>query len=195
MQKSVFSERADCLCKMIAEQCAPVMFGIKPSNLLIIDPVYEPVLMSIVAGTGLKVRCFYFGSGRHVWFMYSEKMLIQYLETPEISEFMRQFGYKPDMPLGQVLLHTSKRFRRYKKKELPFPHEMGILLGYPLCDVRGFIENGGKNYLCSGYWKVYANQEKALQTFSRYARVKEAALQMVRSGIGFQEIRKYSMAF
>ena len=120
MQKSVFSERADCLCKMIAEQCAPVMFGIKPSNLLIIDPVYEPVLMSIVAGTGLKVRCFYFGSGRHVWFMYSEKMLIQYLETPEISEFMRQFGYKPDMPLGQVLLHTSNDFAGIKRKSSHF---------------------------------------------------------------------------
>ncbi len=32
-----------------------------------------------------------------------------------------------------------------------FPHEMGLLLGYPVEDVVGFMENNGKNYLYSGY--------------------------------------------
>ena len=41
-----------------AEQCAPVIFGIKPSNLLIIDQCYAKALKSLVETTGLKVRCF-----------------------------------------------------------------------------------------------------------------------------------------
>ena len=179
---------------MAAEQCAPVMFGIKPSNLLIIDPCYDPVLMSVVTGTGLKVRCFYFGIGRQIWFMYSEKLLSQYLEQPENQAFLLQYGYTPDMTLNQVLIHAARRFRRYKRGEIGFPHEMGILLGYPLCDVCGFIENDGKNYLCTGYWKVYANEEQARQTFSRYAKVKELAMQMVRNGIAVQKCRQYQMA-
>ena len=188
------SEMAKGIQRMAAEQCAPVMFGIKPSNLLIIDPCYDPVLMSVVTGTGLKVRCFYFGIGRQVWFMYSEKMLSQYLEQEENQTFLLQYGYTPDMTLNQVLIHAARRFRRYKRGEIGFPHEMGILLGYPLCDVCGFIENDGKNYLCTGYWKVYANEEQARQTFSRYAKVKELAMQMVRNGIAVQKCRQYQMA-
>ena len=41
-----------------AEQCAPVIFGIKPSNLLIIEQSYAKALKSLVETTGLKVRCF-----------------------------------------------------------------------------------------------------------------------------------------
>ena len=188
------SEMAKGIQRMAAEQCAPVMFGIKPSNLLIIDPCYDPVLMSVLTGTGLKVRCFYFGIGRQVWFMYSEKLLSQYLAQPENQAFLLQYGYTPDMTLNQVLIHAARRFRRYKRGEIGFPHEMGILLGYPLCDVCGFIENDGKNYLCTGYWKVYANEEQARQTFSRYAKVKELAMQMVRNGIAVQKCRQYQMA-
>ena len=188
------SEMAKGIQRMAAEQCAPVMFGIKPSNLLIIDPCYDPVLMSVVTGTGLKVRCFYFGIGRQIWFMYSKKLLSQYLEQPENQAFLLQYGYTPDMTLNQVLIHAARRFRRYKRGEIGFPHEMGILLGYPLCDVCGFIENDGKNYLCTGYWKVYANEEQARQTFSRYAKVKELAMQMVRNGIAVQKCRQYQMA-
>ena len=188
------SEMAKGIQRMAAEQCAPVMFGIKPSNLLIIDPCYDPVLMSVVTGTGLKVRCFYFGIGRQVWFMYSEKLLSQYLAQPENQAFLLQYGYTPDMTLNQVLIHAARRFRRYKRGEIGFPHEMGILLGYPLCDVCGFIENDGNTYLCTGYWKVYANDEQARQTFRRYAKVKELAMQMVRNGIAVQKCRQYQMA-
>lgn len=194
----VFQAREDMereIQRLAAEQCAPVMFGIKPSNLLIIDPGYDPVLMSVVAGTGLKVRCFYYGGSRQIWFMYHEKMLLKYLAKPEILEFMQQYGYTRDMTLGKVLLHAAQRFREYKKGQAPFPHEMGILLGYPLCDVRGFIENEGRNYLCTGYWKVYENEEEARRIFSMYAKVKEAALQMVRSGLRVQEIRQCQLAF
>jgi hypothetical protein len=180
--------------KKAAEQCAPVMFGIKPSNLLIIDPCYDPVLMSVVAGAGLKIRCFYFDRGRQIWFMYNEMLLGRYLDLPENRAFMSQYGYMQGMTVNQILKHAARRFRRYKKGEIGFPHEMGILLGYPLCDVRGFIENEGKNYLCTGYWKVYANEEQAKKTFSRYARAKELALQMVRSGVEIQNCRRYQMA-
>lgn len=46
MQSQSYSEMVKGIQKKAAEQCAPVMFGIKPSNLLIIDPCYDPVLMS-----------------------------------------------------------------------------------------------------------------------------------------------------
>ena len=47
-----------------------------------------------------------------------------------------------------------------------FPHEIGVLLGYPLEDVEGFIENRGKNHLFCGMWKVYSDVERAQSLFA-----------------------------
>lgn len=62
------------------------------------------------------------------------------------------------------------------------PHEVGIFLGYPPEDVKGFIENrNAKNLENLSYWKVYGNAEKARKIFQEYKRVEcEAALLMLR---------------
>ena len=65
-----------------AEQCAPVIFGIKPSNLLIIDQCYAKALKSLVETTGLKVRCFEHRAEKQVWFMFREEPLYRQLAVP-----------------------------------------------------------------------------------------------------------------
>ena len=52
------------------------------------------------------------------------------------------------------------------RKGKRFPHEIGVLLGYPAEDVKGFVVNEGKNYLYSGYWKVYGDLSEAKQLFT-----------------------------
>lgn len=52
-------------------------------------------------------------------------------------------------------------------------------------------EHHGRNCLCSGYWKVYENEEKACETFRLYARVKQIAMDMVRQGMGFGMAEQY----
>ncbi len=59
-----------------------------------------------------------------------------------------------------------------------FPHEIGVFLGYPLEDVLGFIENGGRNCLACGCWKVYANECEALAAFKRYEKCKGGKVQI-----------------
>lgn len=59
---------------------------------------------------------------------------------------------------------------------------MGLLLGYPVEDVIGFIQNDGENFLYSGYWKVYTNLSEALEHFERYNLAKETAVRMVSEG-------------
>lgn len=54
------------------------------------------------------------------------------------------------------------------REEPDFPHEIGLFLGYPLEDVKGFIENKADCSKCSGCWKVYGNEEKALKLFEKY---------------------------
>ena len=47
-----------------------------------------------------------------------------------------------------------------------FPHEIGLFLGYPLTDVKGFINSADYKYI--GYWKVYSHVPQTLCTFDRY---------------------------
>ena len=53
-----------------------------------------------------------------------------------------------------------------------FPHEMGVLLGYPLEDVKGFINNRGRIFLYTGYWKVYSDLQQKMDLFGRLNRQK-----------------------
>ena len=66
---------------------------------------------------------------------------------------MRLFGYQT-LRLIDIFEKLCARYQKYMKDHLSFPHELGLLLGYPVEDVLGFIRNEGRNYLYCGYWKV-----------------------------------------
>lgn len=79
-------------------------------------------------------------------------------------------------------------FTEYKEGRAEFPHEMGAFLGYPLSDVKGFIEHEGKDFLYSGYWKVYSDETGAKKTFQLYQAVRNRVLQMLSTGSSLCEI-------
>lgn len=174
-----------------AEQCAPVIFGIKPSNLLIIDKSYAKGLKTLIESTGLKARCFDHRSEKQVWFLFREEALREQLSDSDNRAFMVSYGYTEEMELDDMLIYAAKRFRLYKNGQIGFPHEMGIFLGYPLGDVKGFIRHKGRNCLCTGYWKVYENKQQALETFKLYSKVKGIAMDMVQQGLGFSRAEQY----
>lgn len=57
--------------------------------------------------------------------------------------------------------------------ESAFPHEIGLILGYPPADVAGFIALKGAGYLACGGWKAYSEPQSALETFQRNRRCTE----------------------
>lgn len=57
-----------------------------------------------------------------------------------------------------------------------FPHEIGLFLGYPPEDVKGFIEQRALHCKCTGWWKVYGDQTEAEQTFARYQKCTDCYL-------------------
>ena len=50
-----------------ARQCAPVLAGIKPSNLLILERAGAFELMEVMDGTGLSFESLYGGKRKSVW--------------------------------------------------------------------------------------------------------------------------------
>ena len=100
---------------------------------------------------------------------------------------MKKFGYE-QYDLKSIVCKMAFRYSYYMKTKRTFPHEIGLVLGYPVEDVVGFINNQGKNYILTGYWKVYANKESAQVIFDHYYQSKQTLISMVSQGISVNHI-------
>ena len=96
---------------------------------------------------------------RGVFFLYRTDKMEKLLQDEEVAAFLQERGYD-ELTLNSVLTSFRMRYLAYREGKEEFPHEMGILLEYPVEDVEGLIRYGGINYLCSGYWKVYKYHPK-----------------------------------
>jgi hypothetical protein len=111
--------------------------------------------------------------------IYRRELLASRLSERDSSAFLERLGYdcSHNFPLGCVE-DLVTRF------EWGVPHEVGIFLGYPLDDVVGFIKNGGRREKISGYWKVYGDEEYALEKFGEYKNAEtNAAMEMLEGAL------------
>lgn len=93
--------------------------------------------------------------------IYNREKLENVIYNEQSLEFLLQYGYNKDMNLNEVLFRLKERF------SLVCPHEIGLFLGYPIDDVKDFIDNSN-NCLATGYWKVYNNLSYAKSQFERF---------------------------
>ena len=150
----------DNIRTQMALQCAPLITGLKVANLLIIPSKNEEFVGAILDGTDIS----YMRLAKSECKTYNGKVLSDILRAVQI------------------------RYEAYVQKGKDFPHEIGVLLGYPAEDVKGFVVNEGKNYLYSGYWKVYGDLSEAKQLFYKFDRAKEALIELVSQGIGIRNV-------
>lgn len=162
----------------LAMQCAPVLAGVKISNLLTLRAVDAAAVEEMFRGTPIEVSVLCETGDAAVLLLYRSEAFKAYLNRDENKSWLMNLGYEPDHT-QELLKEFSKRYTSYRRYGGAFPHEMGILLGYPLEDVRGFIEHEGKEFLYSGYWKVYQNPAETVRVFELYDIVREIAVGMV----------------
>lgn len=173
---------------LIGQQCAPVLAGVKPSNLLIVEKGNQASLRHVLRGTGLQRHLLYTSMEKDYWFLFEPVSFRELLHDSEKERYLKSCGYITD-DLYAVLLKLADRFAGYKRGDEEFPHEIGVLLGYPLGDVKGFIENAGQNFKMSGYWKVYDDVAYAGRVFGLYEQVKKTVLELCTQGVGIPDIR------
>lgn len=100
-----------------------------------------------------------------------------------MAGFLEECGYA-DIDVDRAI----KRLRMRLEKGENFPHEIGLFLGYPLGDVRGFIENAGKNSKCAGCWKVYCNECETMKLFEKFRKCREIYLRLWQQGRPVREL-------
>ena len=159
----------------LALQCAPVLTGIKVANLLIIEKNTAQSIPELLGDGKLAYRLLYERKNKLVYLIYNRDKLLEYIEMKKVAVLLRVFGYK-DSSLENILNEISCRYESYMSEGGDFPHELGLLLGYPVEDVLGFIHHQGQNFLYTGYWKVYGNPEQAKLLFEAFDKAQEKAV-------------------
>lgn len=162
----------------LIEHCSPTLEGLKPASLFRYFPEEAAAFgdsfracRAQLDPLGLKLvilkRCRKRGS--YLLYLYRQRDLEGLLEQEEHRVFLQAMGYRPWSCLRDCLGQLAARLCL----EEDFPHEIGVFLGYPLEDVKGFIAHKGKHYTLCGCWKCYGDPQAARRRFESFRRCTE----------------------
>ena len=162
----------DFIESVISCFCAPVTAGLKCASLVNLSRCGREVLddwLLVRAGLSrkLSVRFAEMSCTRRsvLLLVYRERSLLRALSAEGVRDFLARFGYARDFTsTAPCVARLAERFA------CRMPHEVGVFLDYPLEDVRGFIENEGRDAKFAGYWKVYGNEIEAMRRFEAFRR-------------------------
>lgn len=172
----------------LISQCAPLLAGLKTSNLFMIANEQVVKSIALLKQSGISYYFLMKGARKSTFLLYRNDLMSEYLQDSKVQEYLMAAGYQ-DMRLISMLSVLQKRYQAYRRGQSQvFPHELGIFLGYPLEDILGFIEDGGKNPLYTGYWKVYDHLSVKIRMFQAYEDAKETMIQLLYYGAGFMDV-------
>jgi len=170
--------------ELIIKHCSPTLAGIKTANIFTCEYTSEEQLRAQIrrlngklVKKGIRIVPLRKSNSRVLIYAYRPNRLERDLRTAEAEKILAQLGYQSERTDG----HVNRLARRIREQN-GFPHEIGLFLGYPPEDVRGFIENRAKNYKYNGCWKVYGDAEKAKRLFESYKRCTDVYVRSYASG-------------
>ncbi len=181
----------------LAYNCAPCFSGLKPSSLVSLSAKdYEQIScidekFLIEKGFFIKVLCSC--KKRVQVLIYNKRYLETHFADPAVSRALQLFYYPENSSIEEKLnilalrMSFSQEPGRCKHRP-PFPHEIGLFLGYPVYDVLSYCRTKGKGCLFSGYWKVYSDAEKAARIFREYNECKERFALQIQKGLRLYDL-------
>ena len=169
--------------EMLIRCCAPTLAAIKTGSLF--NCAFESqreltesrrAVNRCLLRKGVTAMPLRYRDGRALVYLCRLDMLEADLRNPLAEAILRENGYPEGTPI-QRIAHLIRRLTECEA----FPHEIGLFLGYPPADVRGFME--GKHCKCTGLWKVFESDEaEAQRYFARCRHCTSAYLQRSREG-------------
>jgi len=155
--------------EILVRCCSPTLAGIKTGSLFTLRYDCPGQLAAALRGwnaqlgeKGLRALPLRWRDHRALVYLYRPEMLCRDLNNAQARALLTRLGYDA----GDTALCLRELGRRLRRQG-EFPHEIGLFLGYPPEDVRGFMRDAcGEK--CRGCWKVYGDVESARRTFARY---------------------------
>ena len=159
--------------ELLIRHCSPTLAGLKTGNIFTCavedrETLYRDLreLNRMLSPKGLRILPLRHLAEKAMLYLFRPAHLASDLEDPRARRILNSCGYCTDTVNG-CLIQMMQRMRRLEGNR-SFPHEIGLFLGYPPEDVRGFIENGAEGCKFSGCWKVYDDEEQARKIFDRF---------------------------
>lgn len=154
----------------LVRHCAPTLAGLKTASLFTCPYGSKEGGLAALRQMNRRLRdkglCL-------VPLRFSEKNMLVYLYRPRklaadmTNDLARKLLAERGYDTGNCQRCVAQLRQRLENQE-EFPHEIGLFLGYPAEDVRGFLELGPEKSKCTGCWKVYSDVDGARETFARY---------------------------
>ncbi|MEE5992927.1 MAG: DUF3793 family protein [Oscillospiraceae bacterium] len=132
---------------------------------------------------GLRVIPLKYSGKRALIYVYRPIRLKEDFQGGKCKDLLQKNGY-PCQNCSLCIARLMKKLRT----QSDFPHEIGLFLGYPPEDVKGFMEHKAEGCKCVGYWKVYTNVEKAEQTFEKYRNCTDCYMKNWYDGISMEQL-------
>lgn len=174
--------------RLVVEQCAPTLAGLKTASLFntpfeMSDLLDEEIaeLNRKLEKANMKFVVLSRKNGRALIYLVRPEYLKKDFENEDVANLLKDMGYNPKEP-KECLNKLSKKLQ----SDSSFPHEIGLFLGYPSEDVKGFMEN--KPCKCYGVWKVYDNVEETLEKFAAFKKCTEEFINRLSAGSSLEEL-------
>lgn len=170
--------------KYLIEHCSPTLAGLKTANLFSfhVDNLNKLKISIKIWNDRLNIKGIYLSllslkGDLALVYVYRRNRLKEDLKKEGVFEILNIYGYK-STNIDYAVNTLKERLKFYEQ----FPHEIGLFLGYPLEDVKGFIDNMGKNSKCSGCWKVYFNECEKIKMFNKFNKCKKVYSMLFKEG-------------
>lgn len=168
----------------LVEHCAPTLAGMKCGSLFNYrftnkESVFEEIKMisQTLNPRGVYVEAMLWKESYVLIYVYRRTHLAKNLLKDGTMELLNDYGYQNSLPEG-CIKHLKNRLSYCEC----FPHEIGVFLGYPLEDVKGFITYKGQECKYCGLWKVYCNECETKKLFEKLQKCTRVYLQVFAEG-------------
>lgn len=173
--------------EIIIKCCAPTLAGLKVGSIFCLDGKYcgsdMKRCLDILRGKGLCIKGVKGFKGQRMLYLYRPEGLREILSNKCNKCILGQFGYT-SFSEEEAVSFLLNRIATQRD----FPHEIGLFLGYPTNDVKGYIENKGHNFILSGMWKVYCNEEQAKKCFANFKKCTSVYMERYKRGTGLERL-------
>lgn len=156
--------------KVIIKYCSPTLAGLKTGSLFSCSYNNYNELLGFLRGLNITLGCkgirflpLRLKDNKALIYAFRPSRLFTELKNEEAEKLLSERGYQTDNCV-KCIARLIKRFDENDE----FPHEIGLFLGYPVEDVKGFIDNNAACAKCVGCWKVYGDEDKARRLFNQY---------------------------
>lgn len=159
-----------------------------------------------IASLARALRPFQFGlvafwssEQRVMLLLYRDAAVQELLGDLTKRSFLERRGY--DITSSEHLVESfAQRLSRYyvsrsratKAARSVFPHEIGVLFGYPLEDVLGFMRNAVPT--CRGPWLAYGEADEALRQFRELAHAEDSCRRNFERGLSLEQLAQACVA-